>query len=43
MYQQIGYIYRQLSDHEEALKQFKKMLQLSWNEGDEGMELAAYE
>ena len=26
MYQQIGYMYRLMKDHEEAVKQFQKML-----------------
>lgn len=43
MYQQLGYIYRLMSENEEAVKQFKKMLQLAWQEGNLEMELKAYD
>ena len=43
MYQQIGYIYRLMKEHEEAVKQFKKMLQLAWQEGDIAMEMQSYD
>ena len=43
MYQQIGYIFRLLKEHESAIKQFRKMLQLSWQEKDAAMELQAYD
>jgi hypothetical protein len=32
-----------MSEHEEAVKQFKKMLQLAWQEGNQEMELKAYD
>lgn len=32
-----------MSDHDEAVKQFKKMLQLAWQEGEQVMELKAYD
>lgn len=30
IYEQIGYTYRLMKDSENAVKQFKKMLQLAW-------------
>jgi len=43
MYQQIGFVLRMLKDHEEAVKQYKKMLQLAWQEADINMEMTAYD
>ena len=34
IYEQIGYVYRLMKDSENAVKQFKKQLQLAWQEGD---------
>ena len=43
MYQQIGYIYRLIREHDDAVKQFHKMLQLAWHEGNIAMEMQAYD
>jgi len=43
MYQQLGFICRMLKDHEEGVKQYKKMLQLAWQEGDVHSEMTAYD
>jgi hypothetical protein len=32
-----------MNEHEEAVKQLKKMMQLAWQEGDIPMEMTAYD
>jgi tetratricopeptide (TPR) repeat protein len=43
MYQQLAYILRLMKEHDGAVKQSRKMLQLSWQEGDIAMEMQAYD
>ncbi|CDW80099.1 histidine acid phosphatase family protein [Stylonychia lemnae] len=43
VYEQIGYVYRLMKDSESAVKQFKKQLQLAWQEGDTQVEVNAYD
>eukprot|EP00347_Sterkiella_histriomuscorum_P003370 403364556 len=43
IYEQIGNVYRLMKDSESAVKQFKKQLQLAWQEGDTQMEVSAYD
>lgn len=43
IYEQIGYTYRLMNDNEGAVKTFKKLLQLAWQEQDTAMEMTAYD
>lgn len=43
IYEQLGYTYRQMNDNENAVKTFKKLLQLAWQEQDILYEMTAYD